>query len=249
MPEMTRYEHGVPSWVDIGTPDPEAGVKFYSELFGWESHDMGEESGHYTIVSKAGKQVAAISGAQDPGPPHWTTYVNVDDVDAVAAKVEPAGGSVIFGPMDVMAAGRMAIFQDTTGATIAAWQPGEHIGAQLVNEPGAFIWDELSSSDTAKSKKFYSEVFGWGWGGSDEYAEAQVGGRTIGGMMPRPEGMPAEAPDGWTVYFGSTDVDEETKKATELGATVLLEPTDIPGTGRFALLMDPQGAAFALFKG
>jgi len=61
--------------------------------------------------------------------------------------------------------------------------------------------------------------------------------------------MPAEAPDSWTVYFGSTDVDEETKKATELGAAVLVEPTDIPGTGRFALLMDPQGAAFALFKG
>jgi predicted enzyme related to lactoylglutathione lyase len=249
MPEMTRYEHGVPSWVDIGTPDPQAALRFYGELFGWEGQDMGEEAGHYTIVSKGGRQVAAISPAQDPGPPRWTTYVNVDNLDAVAKKAESAGGTIIVSPMDVMTAGRMAIFADTTGALIAAWQPGEHLGAQLVNEAGAFIWSELATADLAKSKAFYSEVFGWGWGGNDEYAEVQVAGRTIGGVMPRPPDMPAEIPDSWLVYFGATGVDADAKKATDLGATVIVEPTDIPGTGRFAVLMDPQGAAFALFKG
>jgi predicted enzyme related to lactoylglutathione lyase len=88
----------------------------------------------------------------------------VDDVDEAARKAESAGGKVIVAPMDVMTAGRMAIFMDTTGAVIAAWQPGQHLGAQLVNEPGAFIWSELPSSDVAKSKAFYSAVFGWGWG-------------------------------------------------------------------------------------
>ena len=249
MPEMTRYEHGVPSWVDIGTHDPSAGVGFYSELFGWEGQDMGEEAGHYTIVSKNGKQVAAISPAQDPGPPRWTTYVNVDDVDEVARKAESAGGKIIVPPMDVMAAGRMAIFMDTTGAVIAAWQPGEHLGAQLVNEPGAFVWSELSSSDVAKSKAFYSAVFGWGWGGGDDYPEAQVSGRTIGAIMSRPEGMPAEVPDSWLVYFGTADVDADAAKAASLGARVTVGPADIPGTGRFAVLLDPQGAAFALFQG
>jgi len=249
MPEMTRYEHGVPSWVDIGTHDPSAGVGFYSELFGWEGQDMGEEAGHYTIVSKNGKQVAAISPAQDPGPPRWTTYVNVDDVDEVARKAESAGGKIIVPPMDVMAAGRMAIFMDTTGAVIAAWQPSEHLGAQLVNEPGAFVWSELSSSDVAKSKAFYTAVFGWGWGGGDDYPEAQVSGRTIGAIMSRPEGMPAEVPDSWLVYFGTADVDADAAKAANLGARVTVGPADIPGTGRFAVLLDPQGAAFALFQG
>jgi predicted enzyme related to lactoylglutathione lyase len=249
MPEMTRYEHGVPSWVDIGTPDLGAGLGFYTELFGWEGQDMGEEAGHYTIVSKAGKQVAAISPAQDSGPPRWTTYINVDDLDVVAKKAESAGGTVIVAPMDVMSAGRMAIFQDTTGAVIAAWQPNEHIGAQLVNEPGSFTWSELSTGDLAKSKAFYSEVFGWGWGGADEYAEAQVAGRTIGGVMPRRPEMPPEIPDNWLVYFGSPDVDTDAKRAADLGATVVVEPTDIPGTGRFAVFVDPQGATFALYKG
>jgi uncharacterized protein len=248
MPEMTRYEHGVPSWVDIGTPDPQAAVAFYAALFGWQGQDMGEEAGHYTIVSKDGKMVAAISPAQDPGPPRWTTYINVDDIDSVAKAAESAGGTVIVAPMDVMKAGRMAIFQDTTGAVIAAWQPGDHLGAQLVNEPGSITWNELSTSDLAKSRSFYSDTFGWGWGGSDEYAEAQVAGRTVAGVTPRRPDLPAEVPDHWLVYFGSADVDADAKKAADMGATIVAGPMDIPGTGRFAVLMDPQGAAFAIFK-
>jgi predicted enzyme related to lactoylglutathione lyase len=224
-------------------------VRFYSDLFGWEGQDMGEEVGHYTIMTKDGKQVAAISAAQDPGPPRWTTYINVDDVDDAAAKVEAAGGKIIAPPMDVMTEGRMAIFLDPTGAFIAAWRAGRHLGAQLVNEPGAFIWSELSSSDAGKSKPFYTAVFGWGWSGPDDYPEAQVSGRTIGGLMPRSADVPAEVPDNWLVYFGSADVDADVKKATDLGASLVAGPVDIPGTGRFAVLTDPQGAAFALFKG
>lgn len=249
MPKMTKYDHGVPSWVDIGTPDPVAGLKFYGGLFGWDGQDMGEEAGHYTIVSKKGLQVAAISPAQDPGPPRWTTYINVEDVDTVAKKAEAAGGTVVMAPMDVMTAGRMAIFQDTTGAFIAAWQPRDHIGAQLVNEAGAFAWCELATSNVAKAKQFYGDVFGWGWGGGDEYAEAQVGGRTIAGVMPRRPEVPAEVPDHWLVYFGSDDVDADAKRATGLGATVTAPPMDIPDIGRFAVLVDPQGATFAMFKG
>jgi predicted enzyme related to lactoylglutathione lyase len=234
--------------VDIGLPDLAAGLQFYRDLFGWDAQDMGEEAGHYTIVSKGGKMVAALMGAQDQGPPRWTTYINVDDVDEVTKKVESAGGTVVVPPMDVMTAGRMAIFLDPTGAAIGAWQPRDHKGAQLVNEPGAWVWEELATSDPAKSKAFYAEAFGWGWGGSDEYAEPKVQGRTIGGMMPRPPTMPAEVPDSWLVYFGTTDVDGDTKRAADLGATVVVEPTDIPNEGRFSVLLDPQGAAFGLFQ-
>ncbi|HTW06764.1 MAG TPA: VOC family protein [Acidimicrobiales bacterium] len=249
MPETTRYDHGVPSWVDIGVPDIAAASNFYAELFGWQLQDLGEESGHYNIATKDGKQVAGISSAQEPGPPRWATYVNVEDVDAVTKEVEAAGGQVLVAPMTVMTAGRMAVFQDTTGAVISAWQPADHVGAQLVNEAGAFTWCELATSDVGKSKEFYGAVFGWGWGGSDDYAEAQVSGRTIAGVTPRRPNMPAEVPDMWLVYFGAADVDADTEKASSLGATVVVPPMDIPGTGRFSVLTDPAGAAFALFKG
>jgi uncharacterized protein len=249
MPEMTKYEHGVPSWVDVGLHDLPAGVQFYTELFGWTGQDMGEETGHYTIATKDGKQVAAIAPAQDPGPPRWTTYVNVDDADDVARKAEAAGGTMLVAPMDVLGEGRMAMFTDTTGAIIAVWEPARHLGAQLVNEAGALTWNELVTSDLAKSKAFYTAVFGWGWGGTDQYAEAQVSGRTIAGVLPRTPDMPAEMPDNWQVYFGAADVDASTRQAASLGATVVVEPTDIPDMGRFSVLIDPQGATFALFQG
>jgi predicted enzyme related to lactoylglutathione lyase len=173
----------------------------------------------------------------------------VSDVDIVVQNVGEAGGKVVFGPMDVMSAGRMAIFTDPTGAFIAAWQPGEHLGAQVVNDPGSLIWNELATSDLAKAKAFYAAVFGWGWGGSADYAEAQVSGRSVAGVRPRGSDMPVEIPDHWLVYFGTADLDADTAKAQELGGTVLVPVTEIPGTGRFAVVADPQGASFGLFAG
>ncbi|HWE56855.1 MAG TPA: VOC family protein [Acidimicrobiales bacterium] len=248
---MTTYPHGMPSWVDYTASDVSAALGFYSSLLGWDSQDLGEESGHYTMVSKGGKLIAAVSPSApgDPSPPHWTTYVNVDDIGAVTAKVADAGGATLFGPMDVMTAGKMAVYTDTTGAVIAAWQPGDHPGAQLVNEPGALVWNELNTRDLGKSRSFYSDVFGWSWGGTDEYAEAQINGRTIGAAMPRPTQMPAEVPDHWLVYFGTADVDADSERATTAGATLVVGPQDVPDTGRFAVLVDPLGSVFGLFQG
>lgn len=247
MPGVTTYDPGVPSWVDLASPDREASLRFYEELFGWDAHDQGEHMGHYTMMRKEGRLVAGISNAQQPGPPQWAVYVNVDDADAVANAVTEAGGTVVFGPMDVMDEGRMVVFRDTTGALCAGWQPAHHKGAELVNEGGAFCWNELSTSDLAASKDFYGRVFGWSWGGVPEYAEAQAGGRAVAGVAPLR--TPSDAADSWLVYFGADDVDAAARRAAELGARVLVEPTDIPGTGRFSVLADPQGAAFALFKG
>ncbi len=248
MPEMTAYEPGVPCWVDLGAAHLEEEVRFYHDLFGWDAEDQGEQAGHYTIVSRDGKQVAAIGPLGDAGPPRWTTYVDVDDADAAVQRIEASGGKILVGPMDVMDAGRTAVFSDPTGAVLALWQPGRHTGAELVNEPGTLVWNELSTADLPRAREFYSRVFGWEWAGSDSYAEFQVAGRTVGGVMPRPADLPAEVPDNWLVYFASADLDRDVSRATGLGATILFGPTEIPGAGRFAVLADPEGAVFALFS-
>lgn len=254
MPEMTEYADGVPSWADLATPDLEGSIRFYCELFGWETDDQGEEANNYTITLKDGKQVAGLMAAEtsplaasSTDPAHWQTFVNVTSLDDTLPKVEAAGGKMVYGPIDAMTAGRAGMFADPTGAAIGAWQPRDHIGAQLVNEPGAMIWNELATSNLSKVKSFYSQVFGWDWAGSDDYAEVQVDGRSTAGLMPRPEMIPAEVPDHWLVYFGSANVDADVDKAKVLGAKVALEPTDIP-QGRMAVVIDPQGAAFGLFK-
>jgi predicted enzyme related to lactoylglutathione lyase len=79
-----------------------------------------------------------------------------------------------------------------------------------------------------------------------DYTTWQVGAESRGGMMPKPPGI--GGPSYWMVYFGSDDVDASARLALSLGATQYVPPTDIPGVGRFAVLSDPQGAAFAIVR-
>ena len=111
MAERTSYEPGTPSWVDLTTPDLEASLRFYGELFGWEFEDAGEEAGHYHQALLRGKRVAGI-GPNPPGSPpmtFWSTYFSGSDVDAHAKAITEAGGTVSFGPTDVMDQGRMLV--------------------------------------------------------------------------------------------------------------------------------------------
>ncbi len=116
---------------------------------------------------------------------------------------------------------------------------------------GRFLWYELLTSDTEAAKGFYTRLMGWGttaWDGEmGRYEMFAVGERPLGGLMALPEeARAAGAPPYWLPYVGAPDVDATARRAAELGGTTCVPPTDIPGVGRFAVLVDPQGAAFAL---
>jgi len=254
--EMTSYEPGTPCWVDIGSPDPNAAAEFYGTLFGWEFNDMGTDAGNYKIATLKGKSVAGIGEQQNKDmPPYWTMSISTDDVDTTVKAVTEAGGQVL-ATMDVMDAGRLAVFADTAGASFSAWQPNNHIGANLVNEPGTFCWNELQTRQPAEeAKAFYTSVFPWeaetkagGTGmGPSEYTEWKVAGRSIGGMIGIDENWPAEVPNNWSTYFAVEDTDAAIEKVVELGGSVRMPATDIP-IGRFAFVADPDGAVFGLIK-
>lgn len=248
MAEITAHAPGTPSWVDIGVPDIAAAVTFYSGLFGWETEDLGEEAGHYTMCRLRGRDVAAIGPAMNPGPPAWMTYISVASVDDTAAAITGAGGTVVAPPMDVMDAGRMAVAQDPTGAFFSIWQPKASIGAQIVNEPGTLCWNELDTRDVDAALAFYEKVFGLEAQRSPEYNEFKLGDRVVGGCMAMPEMVPAEVPANWLVYFAVTDVEAAKAKAESLGATSMVGPVDAGEIGRFCVLMDPMGAAFAVIQ-
>jgi predicted enzyme related to lactoylglutathione lyase len=254
MSERKEYAPGTPSWLDLSTTDRAAAKDFYNALFGWSYDDMEAGPGAtYTMAQKEGHPVAGMADLMkeqaDMGiPPHWQSYVTVADVDATAAAVPKADGTVLAGPFDVMDAGRMAVLADPTGAVIAAWQPKNHIGAELVNEHGTLTWNELMSPDIPKASKFYKAVFGWDAETSEgqgmTYTEFKLDGQSIaGGMAPPMEGIPPV----WGVYFAVDDADATMAEATKRGATVLNGPIDIP-IGRFVVMMDPQGAVFSVIK-
>lgn len=253
MAQVEDHVPFTPGWIDIGA-DVEGAKAFYSALFGWETVDAGppEETGGYGFFLKGGRMVAGYGPQQNAGAPFWTTYVIVPDAEDVAAKVSAAGGQVVLPPMDVMDQGRMAVFQDAGGAFFSVWQPGQHRGAQVVKEDGAFTWAELDTRDVAGAKAFYEAVFGWGSetseGGGMVYTEWKLGGESIGGMMDMPPMVPAEVPPYWLVYFQVADVDAAAARVGELGGSVMAPPMDFPG-GRFAVVADPQGAVFGLMSG
>lgn len=250
MPEFDSYPPGVPCWVDLATSDLDGAETFYGELLGWSVTDLGPDAGGYRMAFKDGKQVAGLSNVMSPDqPPAWSTYIGVEDAEAVVAAATDAGASVLLPPMDVMTAGRMAVLTDPTGAVFSLWQPGDHKGAQLANEVGSFSWNELNTRDTAAAEAFYTSLFGWTAStyemGPFPYTEFKLGDRSVAGMLPMPPMIPAEVPAHWRVYFSVADTDAAVAFVGEAGGQVFAGPMDIP-QGRFAVLADPQGASFAV---
>lgn len=253
--EVTQYEPGTPSWSDLGTPDLDASIGFYSGLFGWQIDKGPEEAGGYSMALLKGKPVAGMGPLMAEGqPPSWSTYVSVADIEDTAQKVRDNGGQVLMEPMKVEIGtdhfGSMGVFADPTGAVCSAWEPHQHIGAQLVMEPGTLVWHELVTRDIDTAKKFYGTVFGWGAdtseAGPTTYTEWKLGERSIGGMLQMNEEWPHDIPAHWMTYFAVGDADAAAAKAEELGATLRVPPTDIPKVGRFAVVVDPAGAQFSV---
>jgi uncharacterized protein len=254
MPERTAYEPGTPSWVDLGTPDLDASKRFYAELFGWDVEETGtlEETGGYVFFTLNGRKVAGGGPLQDPNqPPAWSTYFATADADATVATAREAGAQPLVEPMDVMDAGRMAILAHPAAGVLGVWQAGRHTGAELVNEPGGVTWNELLTPDPDAAKPFMQNVFGLTpvdqeMGQGMTYTILNVGETGVAGLFRTPPGMPEGTPAFWQVYFEVADADATVARARELGASVMMEPTDMEGVGRMAALTDPQGASFSI---
>jgi predicted enzyme related to lactoylglutathione lyase len=263
MSERTSYAPGTPCWVELsGTPDIEASEAFYRELFGWEMPELpnSAELGGYRRAKKGGKDAAGVSPRMQAGQPTvWATYVSVDDAEATLAKITEAGGELVTEPMDVAGLGTMCVFTDPAGAVCGVWQPGTFAGAELVNEPGAFGWNELNTRETAGAKEFYGKVFGWTY---EEEASERVGTYTVwkagdamvAGMIDvnaieaaHDVELPREIPPNWLVYFTVEDADAAVAKVQSGGGDIRFGPIDIP-VGRFAVVADPHGAVFAVMQ-
>ena len=254
MGERTSYLHGTFSWVENATTDQEGAKQFYADFFGWSYDDSPVGDGIYYSMAKLGEKYVAAIAPQQPDeqamgvPPHWNSYITVDDVDEVSARVEELGGKLHAPPFDVMDAGRMAAISDATGAVVYLWQAKDHIGAGLVNVPGAFSWNELATRDLERAQQFWTELLGWTYekvNDAPEYWTIYNDGNGNGSIRRLGDELPPETVAHWLVYFPVESIDEATAKA---GAT-LVPKTRAGGENMFAVVADPQGAVFGLFEG
>jgi uncharacterized protein len=249
MGERTSYAPGTFSWAELATSDADAAKAFYTKVFGWEYRDNPIPGGQvYSTVVKNGKDVAALFSSEQP--PHWNCYVTVESAAAAAARATELGATVAAEAFDVMDVGRMAVIIDPVGATLCLWEPRSHIGASLVNTPGAMTWNDLITPEPEESAKFYGDLFGWRTqeveGGSG-YRVIFNGERSNGGMMPLDPRM-GSTPANWMPYFGHADVTRLVEEVADFGGQVLNGPMQM-WQGKIAVLGDPHGAAFAIWTG
>jgi predicted enzyme related to lactoylglutathione lyase len=253
---MTTKNTGRFVWHELHTTDRTKAMAFYAQLFGWETKEVPMGPGEpYGLAFLGGKDQAGITKSMAPAnvPPHWLPYMHVDNVDQAAAKVKELGGKVLMQPMDIPNVGRFAAVMDPQGAAFAVYTSSKAYPEEAERPPvGAFCWEELMTSDPVAAAKFYSSLFGYtveekDMGPMGTYRIMKRGDRQTAGIMKTPPNVPA--PPHWLTYVHVTDVDKSARNAREIGAKVMMEPTDIPQIGRFSVIQDPTGAVISLFKG
>jgi len=246
------------SWYELMTLDTAAAKDFYGAVIGWQTQQW--DAADYTMWIAPSGPIGGLMTLPDQAkamgaPPHWMGYLSVPSVADVAARAAELGGRVYVPPKDLPDGARFAILADPSGASFGVHQsaPGAPAMAERGNGLGEFSWGELMSADPAGAWRFYSTLFGWVSSGSMdmgpemgsyEMFTTHAGGNSMGGMMKLPPGVPMSS---WLHYANVKDVPATIAAATARGARLLHGPTDVPGGGQIATLMDPQGAAFAVY--
>ncbi len=252
---VTQYPVNTFCWIDLATSDIDQAKSFYSGLFGWEYEDLSAGDGFlYSMCRYREQRVCAMFGMNESMinqrvPSHWSSYVSVSDVDAKVAKAKILGAKV---PMvcTVMDSGRMAKVQDPMGAWFSLWQPRNHSGAALVNQPNTWCWNELSVYHSQPALAFYNKLLDWRGetrpsGTDGSYITIYNNERMVGGMLTiNPDWV--EMPVHWEVYFAVTDCAAATHRATELGARVLVANKQVAEIGVLSVLQDPTQGTFTI---
>ncbi len=120
---------------------------------------------------------------------------------------------------------------------------------KAVDVRGRFVWHELMTRDVPGAKAFYSRIMGWKvepWAADPNYTVCLANIGPTAGIFPITADFPAEMPAHWVSYIGTRDVDGTVAAAVRAGGSIVKEPEDIAGAGRYAVLKDPQGAVFAI---
>lgn len=258
MSERDEYPAGVPCWVEGLHRDPDAARGFYGALMGWEFEGSGGEP-EYFVARLRGREVAGLAPMPqmvEDTDGAWMTHMAVDSAAATAEAAAGAGGRLVAGPMELPPAGTLAVIADPAGAVFCAWEPQGRVGAELVNEPGAWSMSALQTGDPAGADAFYAAVFGWN---AEPFGPPEanmalyrlpgyVGGTStqpvprdvVAVRMPLEHGEPH-----WALDFWVADAEVAAAQAAELGGTVVAAPYDSPPFKQ-AVLSDPQGGTFSV---
>ncbi len=257
MPIKTDYKLGQFCWVDLAAHDIDEAATFYGDFLGWtrERRDLPEGAPRYEMLTLDGRKIAGIGQMSadmisSGVPPTWNSYLNVEDVDAIAARSKGLGATVTVPPMDAADAGRLAFIQDPTGAIVGLWQKQLHFGSEQVGDAGCAYWNELQTRDSDAAQEFYGSLFGWQF---EERTDDIVSHRLIhcdgspNGSIVQMDERWGNMPPRWAVYFAVENADFAADQLRQLGGMVYVPPFDYP-IGRTAMVGDIEGAMFNVLE-
>lgn len=236
-------------WHELLTTDTAAAAAFYPKVVPWRTQPSNMPG--YTIWMSAQAQVGglmALPAEAGDSPPHWLVYIGTPNVDATCSQAQGLGARVVKPPADIPNVGRFAVLADPQGATFAVFTPGGN-QAPPTPQQGGFSWHELATTDVAAAVRFYGTLFGWSKGRGHDmgalgvYQIFEHGGQQVGGMC-NVQG-PSTAPS-WLSYVHVADSGKAVAAAKGAGGRLLHGPMEVPGGSWIALMMDPQGGAFAV---
>ncbi len=246
-------------WFDLMTTDLEGAKRFYTDVAGWETKDLGgaDPSTPYTMWVAPKGPIGGLTtlpedAKQMGAPPHWLAYTVVDDVDAIVKQAEGLGGKIYKAPMDIPKIGRFAVLADPQGAVFSVFKPDGEMSAPE-DVPGHFSWAELNTNDYEAAWKFYAAIFGWVERSKMEMDDGDVyfmfedaEGKTKGGMCNLAKKM--GTPPHWLHYVTVDGMDAAIDRIKKGGGKILNGPMPIPGDDVIAQCQDPQGVAFAVYS-
>lgn len=246
---------GTPIWFELTTADQDRAQTFYQDVAGWTIAAVpGQQFGGYRSASASDGQ--GVAGVMKPPPgmdgvPGWTTYFYASDPDAKAEAVKAAGGSVLFGPIDIPGIGRFAVCADPQGVLFNIMR-GDSPQASSAFKPmaaeagdGHVVWIELATPDTDGALAFYGTLFGWTKQGS--MPMGTMGEYIFFGSSEsdRPGAIMSSVTTGrdprWNIYVQVADIDAAIANITSGGGKLLQGPDEIPG-GTFSInVADAEG--------
>ncbi|HEY2824491.1 MAG TPA: VOC family protein [Gemmatimonadales bacterium] len=251
-----QFPRGRFVWHELNTTNPKAAIPFYTKVLPWQTQAWEQQPSYLMWMAGKTSVGGLLSLTEDERrrntPPYWLPYIATPDADATTRRAVELGGKVASGPIDMPTVGRFTVLQDPQGAFFAAFRPaGEDSGKLTDPRLGEFSWHELATSDPRSAWAFYETLFAWkktsamDRGPAGMYQMFSTGGPPAGGIYAKPAAM-ALAASHWLPYMRVGSVDRAAQVAVSLGGKLTSGPMDVPGGGRIAMLLDPQGGPFAV---
>ncbi|WP_455219699.1 VOC family protein [Kaarinaea lacus] len=251
-PSTNQYFPGKFIWRNLFTNDVESAVNFYRGMFGWESRRFGGGRNAYMLMTNTGLSVAGIIllNNNDNTENQWVSFISVDDVNQTSNYVTGNGGKVLVSPRIFEQHGQLAIFADPEGAAFGVMNSSSGDPRDVMPEVGQFVWADLLAKQPKAQIAFYKGI-------ADYAVEQNQSSAVDNDFFLRTRNVPRagilEIPDkdilpNWLPYVRVNNMVDSIVKTTQLGGTVILEPSMEIYNGKLAVILDPTGAALGMIE-